>query len=254
MTFSSRTHTPHRRGNIGTLRPLLGVVAAFTLLASTSAITAYADNIGANLACDDGTNVNLTLDLTTLQDLTNSVGAMLLDPAGLTCAVAQTTDPSAGGPQDFAVGGGQFINSSRGLLCEQSFAVSAHSADAETPPTGPNAGGTANFSVPNSPACPSRGGGGTLVTKVDCLYIDPATPNKADFTGLITQSTGTFTTETPLAEGNELAWEVTELHNAAIPMQDEINANYTDAPCHFTAVDTAAFFSIDRGQITVHDN
>src|SRR5438105_4028280 len=64
----------------------------------------------ANLACNDGTNLNLALDPLSLAGLTGAVSAISLFPAGnpaLACGLSQRSDPSgANGPHDFAVGGG----------------------------------------------------------------------------------------------------------------------------------------------------
>jgi hypothetical protein len=215
------------------------------------------------LNCDDGNSLTVVVDAGTLTGLAQAVQAMIDYPAGLGCTLIQS--PLAGllgwggaaladSPRDFAVGGGQFINSNRGAACEQSFAVSAHSPDTDVLPTTANASGTANFSVSNAGgntlAC--AGGQGTLVTKVDCLFVSTiGTTTRAKFTGVITQVTGTFTSESQLQEGNELAWEVVDATPSAA---DEINANYSTRPCDFTAAATPLFFSIDHGNITVRDN
>src|ERR1700720_98231 len=85
-------------------------LAAVVLCVFAFGASAASSDVGlqtANLACNNGTTTNLTVDLATLQDLTNSVAAMALYPAGLSCSVSQTTAPSgSNGPQDFAVGGG----------------------------------------------------------------------------------------------------------------------------------------------------
>jgi hypothetical protein len=132
--------------------------------------------------------------------------------------------------------------------------VSAHSPDSEAPFT-TDAWGTDKLSVPNSPECTSAGGGrlsegGDLVTKVDCLSVNDHT---ADFTSVVTQSTGTFADE-GIMPGQETSWEVKDLHPA---LPDEINVNpppLTPSQCSFTAQATAAYFSVDHGQITVRDN
>ncbi|HYS02505.1 MAG TPA: hypothetical protein VET82_09135, partial [Candidatus Eisenbacteria bacterium] len=67
-------------------RAVLGLVAALALVAGASATTAFADSL-VNLSCDDGTNLNLTLDTNTLQELQDSVQALLLYPAGISCTV-----------------------------------------------------------------------------------------------------------------------------------------------------------------------
>jgi hypothetical protein len=65
-----------------------------------------------NLACNDGTNLNLALDKAALMGLSNAVTAMTLYPAGLSCALSPVADPPSSGkgnPQhDYAVGGGQW--------------------------------------------------------------------------------------------------------------------------------------------------
>lgn len=223
-----------------------------------------------NLACNDGTKLSMALGLSSVNALTDAVNGINLYPAGdpaLACSLTQVATlralSSAGGngngPQDYAVGGGQFINPSRGAMCEQNFAISAHSPDAETPT--PTSGGTANLTVPNSPACTGGVGrlseGGNLVTKIDCLQV---TGNTADFTSVVTKSTGTFADEGITPSGSstgtvhELAWEVKDLNKDVPPVPDEININYATAPCDFTATATPTFFSVDHGNINVNDN
>jgi hypothetical protein len=208
-----------------------------------------------NLACNDGTSLNLALGPTSLTALTGAIDAIALYPAGdpaLACGVSPADPPASGsghGNQDFAVGGGQFINFSRGTMCEQNFAISVHSPDAETPT--PTSGGTANLSVPNSPACTGGTGrlseGGELVTKPDCLQV---TGDTADFTAVVTKATGTFADE-GITPGGETSWEVRD------DTPDQINVfppGLTSGPCDFSAKATPATFTVDHGNITVNDN
>jgi hypothetical protein len=223
-------------------RRSLLTLAATALCVFAFGASAASSDVGlqtANLACNDGTSTNLTVDPATLQDLTNSVAAMALYPAGMNCSVSPTMDPSgSNGPQDFAVGGGQFVFQG----CKAKFAVSAHSPDSETPTT--DASGTANLSVPNSSACmASSTGEGTLVTKVDCLSVNG---NTADFTAVVTHSTGMFLGSLP--PGQEAAWEVKDLHPLA---PDEVQGTTTDFPCEFFPQEPGF---VDHGQITVRDN
>jgi hypothetical protein len=241
-------------------------LASVTIFIFTFGASAAVPDVGlqnVNLACNDGTNLTTALDTAGVTALTNSVNAMALYPAGdpaLSCGVspAAPTSGNGNGQQDMAVGGGQFLNTSRGPTCEMNFAISAHSPDAEGPT--PTSGGTANLSVPNSPACTSLASsgrlseGGELVTKIDCLQVSG---NTADFTSKVAKSTGTFADE-GITVGQETAWEVKDLGNGQ-PPTDEINVNplpYQSGPpsCTFTAQATPATFTIDHGNITVKDN
>ncbi len=185
MIASDQTRAPHRRGRTGIRRAVLALVAAVGLLAGTSATTAYADNL-VSLSCDDGTNLNLTLDTATLQELQESVSAMLLYPAGISCnvTIANLLTASilnltglarpvyADSAHDFAVGAQQFVGSNSGCSGNINFNLSAHAPSptfASGSPT-PNATQATGHMTANG-----QGGcaGSRLTADVDCLIVKP---------------------------------------------------------------------------------
>jgi len=164
-------------------------------------------------------------------------GTTLL-PAMLTALVLLMPEPTAAGnPQhDSAAGGGQIdALGSANTLCfpaAESFAISAHVKN-NTLTTG--IGGTANASC--------VGGGGHIVSKVDCLAVSGSV---AVLTSVVTHSTGVFAIFPP---GTELSVAVSD---SGVPggTGDVIGANVTNAPCNFNApLDTP----IASGNINVHD-
>jgi hypothetical protein len=228
--------------------------------------TAAPDVIGAqnvNLACNDGTNLALALDVAGVTQLSNAVSAIGLYPAGdpaLACSLNQPTaansptSSNGNGPQDFAVGGGQ-ITVPFGTGCTQNFAISAHvPADAALTPGSeqPGAGGTANLSTPGKPSgCAFTG---DLVSKVDCVQVSGDTAN---FTAEITKSTGDFITF-GYHVGGEIAFQVRDLNKAIVPVPDEIAGGppgtHPASACNFNAATTPGHFDVERGNISVHDN
>jgi hypothetical protein len=232
------------------LRRTIFCLVPAALVAFVGGVPATALDLGlqnVNLSCSDGTNLGLALDLATVPQLTDAVSAINLNPAGdpaLSCSLARsTTNPN--GPKDFAVGGGRFFNYF--ISCEENFAVNSHAPDDVTGPD--TAQGTGNLSIPAAPGC-SPSFTGDLVTKVDCQIVSGT---KADFTSEVTKATGIFPS-IGINVGDEIAWEVRDMD----PAQDEIFANkvgsHATSECNFGVAATAATFSIDRGNISVHDN
>jgi hypothetical protein len=166
---------------------------------------------------------------------------MVLYPAGLTCSVTQTTNPPGNGPQDFAVGGGQFFDQFRN--CQESFAVSTHSPDAESL-LGTPADGTVNLAIDSRSKCSATG---NLDSKVDCLYVHG---NTADMTAVITRVSGANFAGFGTA-GSEVAYEFKELQPT---LMDEYVGQPSTGPCKFTATALPGTFDVNRGKITVHDN
>jgi hypothetical protein len=231
-----------------------------------------------NLSCSDGTNLDLALDTAAVTQLSDAVTAINLYPAGdppLTCSLTQSAVTSSStvmgiplmrassasasgtpnGPHDYAVGGGQFFNQFIG--CQENFAISAHTPDdaALTPNSDqPGAGGTGNFGFPGSCSNPTWAGS-RIVSKVDCVQVSGTTAN---FTAEITKSTGNFPTffGGAFAVGKEIAFQVKDLGPV---FADEIIANsagvgtHPAGACNFTATATAMTFSIDHGNISVHE-
>jgi|SRR5581483_11809794 len=192
-----------------------------------------------NLACNDGTNLNLGLDPASLTALTGAVSAINTTPAGLSCGTSQAPAQD-GGKKDLAVGGGQVIADctfygGSGLI-HQSFALSAH-VDADTLTDG--VGGTFNLDIGRQGgACPVYG---HVVAKIDCLSV---TGNHAVMTAVITQSNGTLLG--PDVVGSEEQIAVTD--NGALP--DTIEATQANARCAFIVPFESP---IDHGNINVRD-
>ena len=221
-------------------------VLVTTLAALVVGVPAAAPDLGlqnVNLSCNDGTNLNLTLDPVQVTQLANAVSAINLYPAGdpplscrltlpllLSARTASASDSaSANAPQDFAVGGGQY-ETECGIA---NFALSAHApADTTGPPNG-----TWRVSVPAGSPC----GQGSLNAKVDCLSVSGTT---ADTTELVTHANG-------FLEG----LVGTELTVGAIDNSpDKLTVNggiITNAPCDFGSASDRA--PILHGNISVHD-
>lgn len=198
------------------------------------------------LSCNDGTQLDVALDTTSLLGLTDAVTATTLYPAGdpaLTCGLSQPTVSSssaASGPRDFGVGGGQYLSSICGVV---NFSFSAHvAADAPVAPGQPGVGGTYNNSVGATSTC---GGEGHLVSKVDCVRV---VGNLVQFTARITHSKGSAFFGNP---GDEIA--ISAFDN---PVTDTLTIEggfFTSSPCNFAG---SQLFQtpILRGNISVHDN
>src|SRR5436190_18875035 len=94
----------------GVLTLAATIVCVFAFGASPAVPDTGLQNVA--LSCSDGTNLGLTLSPTEVTSLTNTVTAMSLYPAGLTCGVSTQADPPAGGnsKSDYAVGGGDQFN------------------------------------------------------------------------------------------------------------------------------------------------
>ena len=135
---------------------MAGVVSALALAVPAGA--SDLDLQSAALSCNDGTQVNLELDLTALTALSDAVAAINLYPAGdpaLTCGLSQTA-ASGGSPQyDYAVGAGYRFNPMTGVR-QVHFALSAHDG-----PSG--AFGTYN-STSDNPALDFKG-------DVTCIFV-----------------------------------------------------------------------------------
>jgi hypothetical protein len=182
-----------------------------------------------NLACNDGTNLNLALDPTALTSLTNAVSAVNLYPAGdppLGCGLSQRSDPSgARGPKDFAVGGGRATASGEAA----NISISAHAtSDAPTTSPQPGVGGTVNVTSVTEKS--------HLDTKVDC-FVSPAptdpTPGTAQATAVVTRSTGIFSGF--FSPGTEVRWDFFDSGMPQpAPNGDSAESTNASSPCDFS--------------------
>ena len=205
--------------------------ASVTIFAfGTSAASSDVGLQSVNLACNDGTNLNLALDPTALTPLTNAVSAVNLYPAGdppLGCTTSQGSDPSgASGPKDFAVGGGRAVEFGEAA----NISISAHAtSDAPTVSPQPGVGGTVNVtSVTNK---------SHIDAKVDC-FVSPAptdpTPGTAQATAVVTRSTGIVSGIFP--PGTEVRWDFFDSGMPQpAPNGDSAELTNVSSPCDFSA-------------------
>jgi hypothetical protein len=151
------------------------------------------------LTCSDGTDITAELDADTVEGLLQSVQALVLYPAGLTCSLSQfpllqALGGVAGAGElrgGFLVGGGRLLYPCPGNPALQfwvNFAVSAHT---ETDAAGETKGGTLNFTIPDGQCVD-----GHLTSKPVCLGIyAPGSPPPqgawyAFLRSYVTQTTG----------------------------------------------------------------
>jgi hypothetical protein len=271
------------------LKRTILIVAAVSVAALVTGIPTAAPETGlqnVTLACSDGTNLDLALDLPTVSALADAVDAMNFYPAGdppLTCGLTQSnpllqpavassssrglasksavrgsvsraqsrsqvrTLSASGNPNhDYAVGGGQAAN----LGCPDlptNFALSAHVDDGSAPTT---ASGTFNVGSP----APNGVCKGHFNSKVDCLVVGVPAPNYAHLTAHVTQATGIFTG----LQDTEIDVWVQDNGNPSAIVPDMINDGNvaSGAPCA-EGVDarggpTAPDEPVVHGNVTVH--
>ena len=166
-------------------RIILTLAAAAALTLATGLPVASSDFTQATVSCDDGTSFTEVLDADTLASLVQSVEAMTLYPAGLSCTVLQAPVVHAlGGMASAWPGGGFIVGGGRYLApCANglgfywlNFAVSAHT---ETVNPGAVRGGTLNFTAPGGQLCI---GEGHVTSKPTCLKINAEQPKPPDGT------------------------------------------------------------------------
>jgi hypothetical protein len=224
--------------------------ASVTIFAfGTSAASSEVGWQSVNLACNDGTNLNLALAPTALTPLTNAVSAVNLYPAGdppLGCTTSQGSDPSgASGPKDFAVGGGRAIEFGEA----GNISISAHAtSDAPTVSPQPGVGGTVNVASVTEK--------GHLDSKVDC-FVSPAptdpTPGTAQATAVVTRSTGVYSGFPP---GTEVRWDFFD-SGMPQPAPNGDSAAFTRAslPCEFRGYTLPPFQTqLTQGNISVKND
>jgi len=218
MVIPHRTHATGGRPGRGIRRTVVSALAALALAAGTSAITASADLASVNLSCNEGTNLSLGLDVNTLQELEDSVQAMVIYPAGIACSVTQLPSSSntvayrlahsialdasadAGGPNEFAAGS-LHLFFSQCALGDTNMNLTAHA-----PITGNDIPGAASGQMTQNTA--SAGCQGHISAAVDCLFVKvvDSTTTIATVTGKVTDATGIYTPDV----GLELDWTITD--------------------------------------------
>jgi hypothetical protein len=194
-----------------------------------------------NLACSDGASANLSVDLAALQELTDSVTAMTLYPAGLSCSLGQpsATSASAGA---FVVGGGRYDRPE----CPINFAVSGH-----VDSNGPHGTQTATqSSAPGGiPGCP---GEGHIKADVTCVAVSGKV---AEVRGDIMEQSGSLGPEFFPPGDTVFVTDVIDNGNPSLGIPDEVvqyvDAAGTEQDCE--AGIQAFYFPVDNGNVTVHD-
>jgi hypothetical protein len=220
------------------------LVVPFTLIALVVGIPTAASDTdlqGVTLSCSDGTNVDLTLGLDAVTELTDAVTQMTLFPAGLTCGVTTQPDPPPGGNprMDYNVGGGDLFKVVGFTPCFINFGFSAN-----TPSNSPlGARGTFNLEVPGG--CAPGVGGNKLQVRINCLSVQG---NHADMMGTVAKATGSFFND-GFREGQP-AW-ISDTDNSRAPF-DTLgwsNSSVPAGPCGRATFEAET----THGNITVHD-
>ena len=223
---------------------VLTAMALFVFVFGASPATTAVGVQDSNLACNDGTNMNLALDPLSLAGLTDAVSAISLFPAGnpaLACGLSQQSDPAGGnGPHDFAVGGGHIAGGN--------FGLSAH-ATTDAPTTTPQQGVGGSFTFTRPASSPPQG---HFVAKVDC-FVSPAptstSAGSAQATAVITKGDGYAATFV----GLEIRIDVLDSGiPGPQPNGDMLGANFTAGPCDFSAYTPNN--PLDQGNLNVHND
>ena len=235
MIATDQTGNPHRKRKTGMRRPVLGLVAALALVAGASTTNAYADSL-VNLSCDDGTNLNLTLDTNTLQELQDSVEAMLLYPAGISCTVTVGSSPLlatilnlaglahpayADSAHDFAVGAVRLTQSAN--VCPPTGGALDVNLSAHKDTGAPDTSATGHITVLGKGNCSSS----QAKFAVDCLQVTVPGANGAQAEAIVTGTvegtpTGLFATTT------ELSLTIDDFPS---PTTDQLHSDANSAPC-----------------------
>ena len=133
------------------------------------------------VSCGDGDSFSATVDAETLAGLTQTIDAMTLYPAGLSCTLTQAPVLSSLGgvasawvASGFVVGGGRFQlpcpGATDGSTFWVNFGLSAHDQDGTTSVKG----GTFNLAVPDGPT--QCVGPSNFTSKPYCLIIRDEPP------------------------------------------------------------------------------
>jgi hypothetical protein len=183
------------------VRALLVLCATFALLGLTALplpVLALGES-QVTLSCNDGTELNLDLDAASLAALRDSIAAMALYPAGMTCTVAATpilgmlgAGVAFAGNQryDYVVGGGQ-----QGTPpCDYNFAIQAH---VETGANNTDATGHFNVTIPATcpPSAPIFQPNSQLTVEINCLTLTSS--NTAVMSGIVQRAEGSLGAEGP---------------------------------------------------------
>jgi len=240
---------------------ILGIVAAVVLMCATALPVASTGLTEVTMACSDGTSFTETVDVATLDGLTQAVQAMTLFPAGLSCSLATmpvfsplggmaTAWPGGG----FIVGGGRFqagCPGPLGGLYWVNFAISAHT---DTDFAGSTRGGTFNLTVPAGQCVDQR----HITSKPTCLAIDAehgTPPDGAYYAyvrSTVTEASGGWsgTVGTDIGSG----WKDTGNPGHQLSPDREADSPQTSCPTNGTPNPDDPFIShpIVDGNVTIH--
>src|SRR5438270_4376990 len=223
------------------LRVMLGFLGALALLAVSSVPIAYAD-ASVNLSCSEGTNLDLSLDPSSLLELEDSVQAMVTYPAGITCSVSQLPSVNGGlaslwggfvqqadaygGPNDILAGALQLMVGSGCPGGDTNINVTAHAAAGTTTPASGQMTQNTAFG----------GCQGHISADVYCLTVTPATMTTgavAIVNGTVEESTGIYAIGAPI--GSKLNWKFTDFPS---PTQDQFAGDQVADNCVTAATAT----------------
>lgn len=200
-------------------RVLLTVVTSALLMLASALPIASAGLTKITLTCNDGTDITAEVDADTLDGVVQSVQALALYPAGLSCTLLQSPVVQALGGAAYAwpgggfvVGGGRFTWPCPAPYDSLTFWVNfAVSARTETDAAGPTRGGTVNFTIPGGQCV----GESHITTKPNCLKIfaeNPKPPAGAWYAYVrteVTESQGDWFSKNPPGNQFRTGWKDT---------------------------------------------
>jgi hypothetical protein len=246
-------------------RVFLTLMAATVFTFATALPVASSDATLVQLTCNDGTEFAGEVDADTALGIAQSVQAMLLYPAGLSCTLAQSPvvhalggAASAGYPTGgFLVGGGRFNwpcpAPYQFMTFWVNFGVSAHTvSDA----AGPTRGGTLNFTIPGGQCV----GESHLTTKPNCLRVDAEGPKppegawRAYLRSVVTQTQGEWFSKNPVGSEVRTGWKDTGNPGKQLS-SDRIAASESQSDCpgeNWPYPDGGSSREILNGNITIH--
>ena len=227
-----------RRFTRGVVALASSTLCLFAFGASAASADVGLQNV--NLACSDGTSTNLSVDLATLQQLTDSVTAMSLYPAGLSCSLGQA-DPNSASAGAFVVGGGRYDRAE----CPINFSVSGH---VDSNGTHGTQTATETSAPGGIPGCP---GEGHIKADITCLAING---NRAEVRGDIMEQSGSLGPEFFPPGDTVFVTDVVDNGNPSAGVPDQIvqsvDATGTEQNCDASV--QSFYFLVDNGNITVH--
>jgi hypothetical protein len=245
------------------MRRILGAFcAAIVLTLATTLPVAGSGLSDVTVSCNDGSSWSATVDGDTLAGIADSLQAMALFPAGLSCSLATVpvilplgSVASAWPGGGFIVGGGRFMAGCPGPLGGMFWVNFGLSARTVTDAAGDTRGGTLNFTIPAGQCV----GPSHLTSKPTCLKINaeqPKPPQGAWFAWIrsrVTQTSGSFWAG---AEGTEFGSGWKDTGNPGHQLSPDREADHQFSSCPndgFPNPDDALIsHAILNGNVTIH--